>query len=130
MEGVVVKTVAGFLNSQGGILIVGVNDAGIPIGIDRDMETLNKKNLDGYELFLRSLLNTGIGVDMCARVEIEFAPIDGIRICVLRVPAAPRAVWVNSGSGKILYIRSGNSTQPLDSEAAHNYISSHFGMGI
>ena len=128
IEAVVVKTVAGFLNSQGGVLIVGVNDAGVPAGIDRDIETVSKKNLDGYELFLRTLLNSGIGADLCARVGIEFPPIDGTHVCVLRVPAAPRAVWVSNGSGKVLYVRSGNSTQPLDSEAAHRYISSHFGM--
>jgi hypothetical protein len=128
MEGVIVKTVAGFLNFQGGILIVGVNDAGVPVGIDCDMETMTKKSLDGYELFLRNLLNAGIGPDMCTRVGIEFPSIDGTCVCVLRVPAALRAVWVSNGSGKVLYVRSGNSTQPLDSEAAHRYVSSHFGM--
>ena len=36
MEQAVLKTVAGFLNTNGGTLIVGVSDAGTPIGIDAD----------------------------------------------------------------------------------------------
>ena len=66
--------------------------------------------------------------NIARRRASDVVPIDGTRVCVLRVPAAPRAIWVSNGSGKVLYVRSGNSTQPLDSEAAPRYISSHFGM--
>ena len=38
------------------LLIIGVNDAGLPVGLDRDMGTLGSRpNADGYEQFLRSL---------------------------------------------------------------------------
>jgi hypothetical protein len=127
MEGVVVKTVAGFLNAHGGTLLIGVNDTGFPVGLERDLATLSRQNVDGYQLFLRNLLNAGIGADLCARVGIAFPTLDATEVCSLRIPAAPRPVWISSGNDKLLYVRSGNSTQPLDSEQAHRYVISHWG---
>lgn len=126
MESVVVKTVAGFMNAYGGTLVIGVDDDGNPVGLDRDLATLSKQNLDGYQLFLRNLLNAAVGADLCTRIGIEFPTIEGSEVCALRVPAAPRAVWISAGNDKVLYARSGNSTQPLDGEQAHRYITSHW----
>ena len=126
LESVVAKTVAGFMNAGGGTLIIGVDDSGNPVGLDRDLATLSKPNLDGYQLFLRNLLNAAVGTDLCTRIGIEFSMIDSIQVCALQVPVAPRAVWISSGNDKVLYVRSGNSTQPLDSEQAHSYITSHW----
>jgi hypothetical protein len=126
LEGVVAKTVAGFMNASGGTLVIGVDDDGNPVGLDRDLGTLAKPNLDGYQLFLRNLLNAAVGADLCVRIGIEFPAMEGIQVCALRVPAAARAVWVSSGNDKIFYVRSGNSTQPLNSEQAHCYITSHW----
>lgn len=124
---IVVKTVAGFLNTSGGTLVIGVSDTGRAVGLERDLATLQKANLDGYQLFLRSLLNSAVGSDLCARIGIEFPRVDEVEVCALRVPAAPHPVWVSSGQNKLFYVRSGNSTQPLDSEEAHRYISQHWG---
>lgn len=126
LESVVAKTVAGFMNAHGGTLVIEVDDDANPVGLDRDLATLSKPNFDGYQLFLRTLLNAAIGTDLCARIGIEFPTVDGTDVCVLRVPAAPRAVWIRSGNDKIFYVRSGNSTQPLDSEQAHRYITNHW----
>ena len=123
---VVVKAAAGFMNAHGGILVIGVDDNGNPVGLDRDLATLPKPNLDGYEQFLRNLLNDAVGPDLCARISIEFPTVDGIQVCALRFPAAPRAVWVKTGNDKVLYVRSGNSTRPFDGEQAHRYITAHW----
>lgn len=36
MEMAILKTIAGFLNTNGGILIIGIADNGTPVGIDND----------------------------------------------------------------------------------------------
>ena len=36
LESVVAKTVAGFMNAHGGTLVIGVDDNGNPVGLDRD----------------------------------------------------------------------------------------------
>ena len=126
LEGVIGKTVAGFLNAHGGTLIIGVDDVGNPVGLDRDLATLSKRNLDGYQLFLRNLLNAAVGTNLTARIGVEFPTIDDIHVCALRIPAAPQPVWLKAGNDKVFYVRSGNSTQPLDSEQAYRYITNHW----
>jgi len=126
LESVVAKTAAGFMNAHGGILVIGVDDNGSPVGLDRDLATLPKPNLDGYELFLRNLLNAAVGADLCTRISIEFPSVDGTQVCALRIPAASRAVWIKTGNDKVLYVRSGNSTRPFDGEQAHSYITTHW----
>ena len=49
MEHVVTKTVCGFLNAEGGTLLIGVDDDGQLIGLSDDMKTLGAKaNRDGF----------------------------------------------------------------------------------
>ena len=56
MEQVILKTVAAFLNSDGGTLLLGVSDDGSVLGLEHDYQTLKKQNADGYELFLGELV--------------------------------------------------------------------------
>ena len=55
IETVAAKTVAAFLNSRGGTLLLGVDDAGRLIGLGPDYTTLRHEDADRYELFLRDL---------------------------------------------------------------------------
>lgn len=127
LEAVVVKTVAGFLNAHGGTLVIGVTDAGRSVGLEPDLSTISKGTLDGFQLFLRTLLNGAIGADLVAKVGIEFPSIDTVEVCALRVPAAPRPVWVTSGNERTFYVRSGNQTLPLAGEQEYRYIANHWG---
>jgi predicted HTH transcriptional regulator len=43
-----VGTIAGFMNKNGGILLIGIDDNGKILGLKNDMETLKKKNVDGF----------------------------------------------------------------------------------
>jgi hypothetical protein len=122
LESVVVKTVAAFMNSDGGTLLIGVNDSGFPIGVGPDLQTLNKKDLDGYELFLTGLLAGSIGVERLPQVSVFFHSIENVDVCLVRVGAAPRPAYVTEGAERRLYIRTGNSSRPLTTEEAVDYV--------
>ncbi len=47
LEYTVAKTISAFLNTKGGIILIGVDDSGKALGIKADYETLKKKNADG-----------------------------------------------------------------------------------
>jgi predicted HTH transcriptional regulator len=127
IEAVIVRAVAGFFNAEGGTILVGVSDSGAVTGLERDLKTLGQRQtLDGYEQFLRSTLNTSLGKDRCAQVKIEFASVDEDTVAIISVPASGRPVFVRDGKNVTFYARSGNTTQALDSEQAHNYITTHF----
>ena len=53
LEKVIAKTIASFMNSEGGTLFIGVDDEGNAIGLGNDYQLLNKKNSDGFEPELR-----------------------------------------------------------------------------
>jgi hypothetical protein len=127
LEKEVVRAVAAFMNSGGGTLIIGVNDAGIPTGLDRDLKTLSARpNTDGFEQFLRTLIGAAIGKERCATVGVSFPQADGKQVSLIRVPKAPQEVYVTEGGNKAFYVRSGNTTQALNMEEAHRYIREHF----
>lgn len=46
LEYVVAKTISAFLNSEGGTLIIGVDDDENILGLEKDMQTLSKQNTD------------------------------------------------------------------------------------
>jgi predicted HTH transcriptional regulator len=130
MERVILKTVAAFLNShQGGTLLIGVNDEGEIIGLNHDYQTVQKKNRDGYELFLTNdLLLKKLGKDLAPYIRITFHEVEGKDVCRIALNPSPRPVYVKlkdpkSGQPKeCFFIRTGNSTSKLDSPSEiHNY---------
>jgi Putative DNA-binding domain len=122
MEQVILKTVAAFLNAQGGTLLIGVNDAGEAIGLAPDYRTLKsgKQNRDGFELWLMGdLLLKELGNDLAPAITISFHILNGQEICKVAVSPSSHEVFLtlkdkNGQSKKLFCIRAGNSTRILD----------------
>jgi predicted HTH transcriptional regulator len=121
---VIVKTIAGFLNSKGGSLLIGVADDGFVIGISDDLATLGKRSdRDGYQQFLTGLLKETIGgVPTSASLSISFHVAQGKELCLLSASSANEPVYVKDGTSKRFYLRTQNTTQELDIEQASKYI--------
>ena len=126
MEQVILKTVAAFLNSDGGTLLLGVSDEGEVLGLEHDYQTLQKKNSDGYELFLGDLLLTHYGKDLSRFLRFSFHQVDGKQVSRIVIDAAPRAAWVKEGNEEHLYVRTGNSTRRLSTKEAIEYCKTRF----
>lgn len=129
MEQIVAKTVCAFLNADGGTLLIGVDDAGTPLGLAPDLATLKVPDLDRYELWLRDLLTTGLGQNAAAGVGIDFAELsdaDGSPAPVGRLSCrpSPRPVYLRPtrGAAPELWVRSGNSTRQLVVDEAAEYV--------
>jgi ATP-dependent Lon protease len=73
----VVKTVAGFMNARGGTLLIGVNDGGGVVGLKNDLELVEKHDLDRYENWLTTLLETTIGKPSITNVSLIFERFEG-----------------------------------------------------
>ena len=123
LEGVIVKTVCAFLNSEGGgTLLIGVDDSGTPVGLEQDYKTLKRQDRDGFETFLMTLLVGAYGKDVSPHLRVDFHDIDGRDVCRVSVTLAPRPVFVPDGSGgENLYIRIGNATRQLSTREALDY---------
>lgn len=95
----VAKTVCGFLNGEGGLLLIGVTDERTVRGIDEEMAHLPKANIDGYELMVRDILDENLSLPIAGIVQIRFEKISSRTICCVEVGAAPEAVFAKPPSG-------------------------------
>ena len=118
MEDTVIKTLAAFLNSDGGILVIGVSDAGSPVGISAD----NFANEDRMSLHLRNLVIRDMGALAMTNIQMTYEDYDDVRVMVVRCIRAEQVVYVKDQ----FYIRTGPSTTELTTSQAVEYISTHF----
>ena len=74
LENAVVKTVAAFLNTSGGVLVIGVDDNKTVLGLEKDYNSFReKKDRDGFQLTLQQILSQRIGADRYqSHVKLEF----------------------------------------------------------
>ena len=122
MEEVIIKTIAGFMNANGGDLLIGVDDNGNILGLEHDYVSLRKKNQDGFELKIYQLIKNYIGIEFCSLVQLTFYSLDDKDICVLRIDSAESPVYVHKSDKTAFYVRIGNSTKPMTIKEAVKYI--------
>ena len=122
LENGVLKTVAGFLNTEGGILLVGVDDGGEVLGIEAD----NFPNEDKYLLHFANLLNNKIGKQFIEYVSWGMKEVQGNKIFRIDCKKSPSPVFIKISDRDELYVRSGPSTVPLSAKEVLEYSRSHF----
>ena len=72
LEDVIVKSIAGFLNSKGGTLLIGVNDSGEILGLANDYWSLGSKTKNGFEQRLMFIIANAFGKDICSKIHVTF----------------------------------------------------------
>lgn len=129
MEQVIAKAVCAFLNTDGGTLLIGVDDDGAPLGLEADFATLKAPDTDRYELWLRDLLSNVLGQHAAALVGVEFTQLPGadgtpVDVCRVTVPPGPTPSYLRShkSAAPELWARLGNSSRQLTVDAATEYV--------
>ena len=111
----VLKTIAGFLNADGGTLVVGVMDDGQVWGLKRDVECLlsgrpeREEGVDIFERHLRGLIEKQIGKPFSSYIGIRFEEVGENLICAVDVSKAAEPAFC--GKESKYFIRSGNKTE-------------------
>ena len=132
IETVIAKTVAAFMNSGGGTLLIGVDDDGRLIGLGPDYATLKTPDADRFELWIRDLWGQRLGTNAAALPLLDFAeatdPQEGYErqdVCRVTIPPALGPVYLRGPKGRgeaELWVRVGNSTRRLDVTDAVQYV--------
>jgi hypothetical protein len=126
LEAVVLKTLAGYMNGDGGTLLIGVADDGSIAGLSADYATLKRPDRDGFEQALMTAVATKLGADACAVVQVLFHALDNKEICRVIVTPAHRPVYVRDGDTPRLFVRTGVSTRELNVQEAISYTSARW----
>ena len=117
-----IKTVAAFLNSNGGNLFIGIDDENVVEGLERDLELLKNKTLDRLENEISQVLINSLGSDKKPYYSLTQVQIKDNFIFRVKVEKCiSNKTWVNFSGEQSFYIRDANSTRRLTPEEADNY---------
>lgn len=116
------KTIAAFLNTDGGTLIVGVGDDGTPVGIEVD----NFPSEDKMALYLDNLIKKYIGPEHMGNIQHSFKDYNHKRILAIECKKSKIPVHVKEGKSVQFFIRSCASTTELNFEEGLKYVSQRF----
>lgn len=123
IEDAIVKTVAGFLNTDGGTLLIGVGPDRQVVGLDYDYPRVKPPNGDGFVNWLTTHLNNAIGHAAVMRTRARIALHEGKEICRLDVARSSQPVWANtSQKERVFFIRMNNSTRELPDGELDEYM--------
>ena len=123
MEDAVVKTIAGFLNTDGGTLLIGVDNSGAVLGLDHDYDRVQPKNGDGFVNWLTTHLINAFDHPPVTRVRARIVVHEGKQICRVDVARHSQPVWAKTSKGeRVLFARFNNSTRAVPANEADAYV--------
>jgi len=123
LEEVIVKAVAGFMNAEGGTLLIGIMDDGQVFGIESDLKSVKNGNIDWFQQKVVSLISTHIGTQFTKYIHIDFEEKEERTVCKVTIKRSSVSVFFKgSDRREEFYLRAGNTTRLLDSRETHEYI--------
>ena len=123
MEHGCLKSIAGFLNANGGTLVVGVTDDGSPVGLSAD----GFEDEDKMGLHLVNLVSDRMGGHFMMYVHPRFEDLDGQRTMAVQCWSAKSPVFVKDAGAEKFFVRAGPSTIELQGAKMQEYITMRFG---
>jgi DNA-binding response OmpR family regulator len=112
------KTIVAFLNTDGGVLIIGADDAGHILGTEAD----RFENDDKYLLFVNSRIKQHIGLDRAPFIRFGLTPVDDKWVLVIECRPSPTSVFLRYGDKEEFYVRVGPGSRKLTVSEVLNYV--------
>jgi serine/threonine protein kinase len=114
LEHEVLETVAAFLNTDGGTLIIGVKDDQTITGIDVDYPRVKPRSSDGWRLTFDHLVTHELGAEVMNCIDLQLEPWQDHTIAIIKCLPRQEPTWV----GDELYVRCTASTERLSTRHA------------
>jgi len=118
IENASLKTLAGFLNSDGGVLLVGINDDGEPLGLDQD----KFPNEDRMLLHFGNLIREHIGLEFAGFISLGISGLAGKPVLVAQCEPSQEPVFFRRDKDEVFYVRVGPSSQALPPSKVLAYV--------
>ena len=112
------KSVVAFLNTDGGVLLVGVGDDGGILGTDADQF----ENDDKYLLHLNNLIQANIGLEFSSFIRYHLVPVDMKKVLLLECQPSPSAAFLKMGKEEEFYVRVGPGSRRLSTSEVLSYM--------
>ncbi|MFK5894777.1 MAG: putative DNA binding domain-containing protein [Pseudomonadota bacterium] len=119
------KGVVGFLNTTGGILLIGVDDDGVLLGLEAD----EFENEDKIQLHFKNLINQHIGLEFSKYINFFLEQVaeqeKHKKIIVIECKKSHQPAFLYNKNDETFYIRSGPASVSLSISKALQYIQGH-----
>ena len=121
------RSIAAFLNTEGGDLLLGVADDGGVVGIERDQF----EDDDKFMLHLAQAVRNGLGDRAGTCIDPNVQIVDGKSVCVVSCRRSPEPVFltwkgVATEAGGDFFVRSGPGTVKLSPADSREFIRTRF----
>lgn len=116
------KTIASFLNTEGGCLLIGVSDNGSIFGIEKD----HFQNNDKFNLHFTNLIKEYIGNENLPYLHFELVLIEGKHILKIDCMKSERPVFLKFYKEEEFYMRVGAATAQITGSKLVHYINNKF----
>jgi hypothetical protein len=123
IEHSVLKTIAAFLNTEGGSLLIGVMDTGGLCGIEKD----HFQNNDKFNLHFTNLIKEYIGNENLPYLHFELIQMEDKNIMKVDCLKSKKPVFLKFHKEEEFYMRVGAATTPVTGSRLVSYIRNKFG---
>lgn len=133
---IIARTIAGFLNTEGGNLIVGIKEnkdqnKNEIIGIEDEIPILKDPCIDGYrrmivDEIIRKYFHADIYNHLSKYMKITFPQIDGKTLCWFQIKKSDIKVFLSINKKDYFYIRVDAETREIEGKQMVDYCDKHF----
>ncbi|MDB3932958.1 putative DNA binding domain-containing protein [Luminiphilus sp.] len=123
VENSALKTLVGFMNTEGGTLLVGVEDSGEILGIETERDKFHKGSDDKFFLRIKDRVEKRIGLDALKNIDMQITKVDQSDVLSIICERSNQETFLD---GKDFYIRNTPSTDKLEGRDLTNYIKERF----
>ncbi|MGD8666704.1 MAG: response regulator [Desulfobacterales bacterium] len=113
------KSVVAFLNTDGGVLLVGVGDDGDILGTEADQFD----NEDKYLLHVNNCLQQHIGLEHSGFIRFQLIPVEEKKVLLIECQPSPSAAFLKIGKNEDFYVRVGPGSRRLSTSEVLSYMS-------
>jgi len=120
----IATAICAFLNANGGLLFIGLDDDGNPQGLEPDFSLANgKKPKDFFQNEFDQMIEHFLSFSVKANITGQFHELDSKDIFIVTVePSRNRAIFLKGQNGKEFWIRgNAGNRQLIDIEELANY---------
>lgn len=122
IQDAVLKTLAGFLNTDGGTLVIGIADDGSPVGVRADQFS----NEDQMNLHLVNLVGSRMGASVMTMVHTQFDDYQDSRVLRVLCERSSGPVYIRDNDREHFFIRTGPATAELTGGQMIGYVARRF----
>jgi DNA-binding response OmpR family regulator len=112
------KTVVAYLNTDGGVLLVGVSDDGTVLGLGQD----DFKSEDRCLLHVNNLLREHVGLEHAQLVRFDLRPCGDEKVLVIECARSEQPVFLRNGKDEIFFVRVGPGSRELNAREVLDYL--------